>query len=361
MADRATAGARDGIRRTRRHRRARARVPRPHAFGAPSGTFLFVLSDFLEPPPVAAWLEAGARRWDVVPVVIQDPLWEQSFPDVGSVVVPIADPPGAAPRLVRLTRARRAPAATSTKNAARSSSRSSSRSASLPSSSAATGRTRSTRHSCGGPTRARPPGGVDDRRGGLLRQSSPLRPRRPVDVVAPPATPNFADRVTATRRSSSTAERSIPVAPRRRGVRAARGARRPRRPAPRRRGGQDGGRLPLDRRVPGRGLRSGDAPRTIALPPLRLSGTREDGSQARWSSAGRRSRSPDASRGRAGKATPPFRRETGLPQASYRVSPEQLGDVLDILAVVLVGAAVVIGARALLRTGAVASTSGSLA
>ena len=69
----------------------------------PSGTFLFVLSDFLEPPPIAAWLEAGAHRWDVVPVVIQDPLWEQSFPDVGSVVLPIADPAGGGTRLVRLT------------------------------------------------------------------------------------------------------------------------------------------------------------------------------------------------------------------------------------------------------------------
>ena len=69
----------------------------------PSGTFLFVLSDFLEPLPVAAWLEAGARRWDVVPVVIQDPVWEQSFPDVGSVVLPIADPSAGGTRLVRLT------------------------------------------------------------------------------------------------------------------------------------------------------------------------------------------------------------------------------------------------------------------
>ena len=69
----------------------------------PSGTFLFVLSDFLEPLPVAAWVEAGARGWDVVPVVIQDPVWEQSFPDVGSVVLPIADPARGPTRLVRLT------------------------------------------------------------------------------------------------------------------------------------------------------------------------------------------------------------------------------------------------------------------
>jgi uncharacterized protein (DUF58 family) len=69
----------------------------------PAGSFLFVLSDFLAPPPAAAWLEAGARRWDVVPVVIQDPVWEQTFPDVGSLVLPIADPAGGRPRLVRLS------------------------------------------------------------------------------------------------------------------------------------------------------------------------------------------------------------------------------------------------------------------
>ena len=69
----------------------------------PAGSFLFILSDFLAPPPVAAWLDAGAHRWDVVPVVIQDPVWEQSFPDVGSVVVPVADPSGGRPRLVRLS------------------------------------------------------------------------------------------------------------------------------------------------------------------------------------------------------------------------------------------------------------------
>ena len=32
------------------------------------------------------------HRWDVVPVVIQDPTWEQSFPDVDGIVVPLRDP-----------------------------------------------------------------------------------------------------------------------------------------------------------------------------------------------------------------------------------------------------------------------------
>ena len=34
----------------------------------------------------------SAHRWDVVPVVVQDPVWEQSFPRVDGLVVPFADP-----------------------------------------------------------------------------------------------------------------------------------------------------------------------------------------------------------------------------------------------------------------------------
>jgi uncharacterized protein (DUF58 family) len=70
----------------------------------PTGTFVFVLSDFLAPPPADAWLDAAARGWDLVPVVIQDPVWEQSFPDVGSVAVPVADPRSGRTELVRLSR-----------------------------------------------------------------------------------------------------------------------------------------------------------------------------------------------------------------------------------------------------------------
>ena len=32
------------------------------------------------------------RGWDVVPIVVQDPLWEQSFPPLQSSVVPVVDP-----------------------------------------------------------------------------------------------------------------------------------------------------------------------------------------------------------------------------------------------------------------------------
>ena len=36
--------------------------------------------------------------------MIQDPVWEQSFPDVASVVVPLVDPPTGKLKLVRLSR-----------------------------------------------------------------------------------------------------------------------------------------------------------------------------------------------------------------------------------------------------------------
>lgn len=68
----------------------------------PPGTFVFVLSDFLAPPPVEAWVEALAHGWDVVPVAIQDPVWEQSFPRVAGVGLPIEDPRTGAVAVVRL-------------------------------------------------------------------------------------------------------------------------------------------------------------------------------------------------------------------------------------------------------------------
>jgi len=57
----------------------------------PAGTFLFVLSDFLTPFATDAWIAATERRWDIVPVVIQDPVWERSFPDIGGVAIPFHD------------------------------------------------------------------------------------------------------------------------------------------------------------------------------------------------------------------------------------------------------------------------------
>jgi len=69
----------------------------------PGGTFLFVLSDFLAGPATHSWIDALGLGWDVVPVVIQDPLWERSWPDVGGVAVPVAEPRGRRTALVRLS------------------------------------------------------------------------------------------------------------------------------------------------------------------------------------------------------------------------------------------------------------------
>jgi hypothetical protein len=70
----------------------------------PPGTFVFVCSDFVRPLRPEVWLRALGFRWDLVPVVIQDPVWEQSFPAVGGLVVPFADPARARVQKVRLTR-----------------------------------------------------------------------------------------------------------------------------------------------------------------------------------------------------------------------------------------------------------------
>jgi uncharacterized protein (DUF58 family) len=70
----------------------------------PLGSFVFVLSDFLVPPPQSAWLEAIERGWDVIPVVIQDPTWERSFPDVSGIAVPFTDVSAGASARARLSR-----------------------------------------------------------------------------------------------------------------------------------------------------------------------------------------------------------------------------------------------------------------
>jgi uncharacterized protein (DUF58 family) len=70
----------------------------------PAASFVFVLSDFLAPPPLGTWVRAVGYGWDLVPVVIQDPVWEQSFPEVGGIGLPIVEPSADAGRLVRLSR-----------------------------------------------------------------------------------------------------------------------------------------------------------------------------------------------------------------------------------------------------------------
>jgi len=63
-----------------------------HRRSVTAGSFVFVLSDFLPPPSDDVWLPLLERGLDLVPVVIQDPTWEQSFPDVAGLVVPLRDP-----------------------------------------------------------------------------------------------------------------------------------------------------------------------------------------------------------------------------------------------------------------------------
>jgi uncharacterized protein (DUF58 family) len=70
----------------------------------PTGSFVFVLSDFLRVPGETAWRAALGHGWDVVPVIIQDPRWEQSFPRAAGMALPVRDAETGAPLLVRLGR-----------------------------------------------------------------------------------------------------------------------------------------------------------------------------------------------------------------------------------------------------------------
>jgi Protein of unknown function DUF58 len=76
-----------------------------HRRELPTQTFVFVLSDFLVPPEESAWQQGLEHRWELVPVVIQDPVWERSFPDIGALTVPYADPDSRGVVPVYLTRA----------------------------------------------------------------------------------------------------------------------------------------------------------------------------------------------------------------------------------------------------------------
>jgi uncharacterized protein (DUF58 family) len=70
----------------------------------PSGSFVFVLSDFLQTPSDRIWSRVRERRWEFVPVIIQDPVWEQSFPPIHGLVVPVTDTESGSTRSVRMTR-----------------------------------------------------------------------------------------------------------------------------------------------------------------------------------------------------------------------------------------------------------------
>jgi hypothetical protein len=68
----------------------------------PIGSFVFVLSDFIASTAPELWGQAVNNGWDVVPVIVQDPVWEQSFPQIDGVLMSIGDARGASPRRVRL-------------------------------------------------------------------------------------------------------------------------------------------------------------------------------------------------------------------------------------------------------------------
>jgi uncharacterized protein (DUF58 family) len=74
-----------------------------HRRDLPTQAFVFVLSDFVVPPHVPTWQRALEHRWELVPVVIQDPVWERTFPEVGGVTIPYADPTTGRVVPVRLT------------------------------------------------------------------------------------------------------------------------------------------------------------------------------------------------------------------------------------------------------------------
>jgi uncharacterized protein (DUF58 family) len=75
-----------------------------HRRAVAAGAFVFCLSDFIPSPPEEMWVAAQENRWDVVPVVIQDPTWEQSFPDVAGIEVTLRDPRTGRAAPVRLRR-----------------------------------------------------------------------------------------------------------------------------------------------------------------------------------------------------------------------------------------------------------------
>jgi hypothetical protein len=43
-----------------------------HKRDLPAGTFVFIVSDFLEAPTRDEWLDALERRYELVPVIVQD-------------------------------------------------------------------------------------------------------------------------------------------------------------------------------------------------------------------------------------------------------------------------------------------------
>lgn len=63
-----------------------------HRRDLPTQAFVFILSDFVVPPDLRVWQRALEHRWELVPVLIQDPVWERTFPQISGVTVPYSDP-----------------------------------------------------------------------------------------------------------------------------------------------------------------------------------------------------------------------------------------------------------------------------
>ena len=63
-----------------------------HRRDLPTQAFVFILSDFVVPPDLRVWQQALEHRWELVPVLIQDPVWERTFPEISGVTVPYSDP-----------------------------------------------------------------------------------------------------------------------------------------------------------------------------------------------------------------------------------------------------------------------------
>jgi uncharacterized protein DUF58 len=75
-----------------------------HRRDLPTQAFVFVLSDFVVPPDLGVWQRALENRWELVPVIIQDPVWERTFPDVSGISVPYAEPASGRVVPIHLTR-----------------------------------------------------------------------------------------------------------------------------------------------------------------------------------------------------------------------------------------------------------------
>ena len=70
----------------------------------PAGSFVFVISDFLGSLEPASRARLRTLGPDIVPVIIQDPTWERSFPHVPGVLLPTVDVATGESRPVRLSR-----------------------------------------------------------------------------------------------------------------------------------------------------------------------------------------------------------------------------------------------------------------